>query len=87
MTQVLDNVKPIWKGYTQAQLSDAFDAVANPHDWKAPICVAVPGEHVSIVVAAIQFYTATEPTIELCISNMRYVITSEGYRNGPAGDH
>jgi len=45
----------------------------------------VPGEWVLPVVAAIEFHTATHPTVQLDVNRMRYLVESEGYRNGPAG--
>ena len=79
--------KEIYKGYTEEELSKAFDAVANSDDWKDEIAAVMPGEAVTLVVAAIEFYTATTPKISLNVNTMRYVVTSEGYRRGPAGDH
>ena len=73
--------------FTQAQLEAAFDLLADPDDWKAPIAAWVSGESVRIAVAAIQHFTATDPTVELDTFNMRYLISSVGYRAGPAGDH
>ena len=45
----------------------------------------VAGEDIALTVKAITFFTATVPKIELDIIAMRYLVTSEGYRNGPAG--
>lgn len=73
--------------YTYGELKKAFDAVCDPTDWKAPIMAAMPGEAVNIVVAAIEFFTATNPKVGVAVGTMRYVVTSEGYRAGPAGDH
>ncbi len=73
--------------YTLNQLEKAFEAVQNPNDWKAPICAAVKGEAVNLVVEAVKYYTATVPTISLNTNSMTYLIESEGYRMGPAGDH
>ena len=73
--------------YTLNQLEKAFKAVQNPNDWKAPISAAVKGEAVNLVVEAVKHYTATVPTISLNTNSMTYLIESEGYRMGPAGDH
>jgi hypothetical protein len=77
----------VYQKYTHGELSRAFDAVKNPHDWKAEILASMPGEAVLLVVAAIEFFTATKPTVALNMRTMRYQVRSEGYRAGPAGDH
>ena len=71
--------------YRIDDLRAAFDAVCDPDDWKGPIGAWVPGEAVLEVSEAIRFFTATEPRVELDVKTMRYLITSEGYRAGPAG--
>ena len=77
----------IYEGYTREQLKAAFDAAADPQDWKAEIAAMVSGEMVMLVVAAIKFFTATVPEVKLHVPTMSYYITSPGYRLGPAGDH
>lgn len=74
-------------GYDPEDLEKIFKACANPDDWKDAIFVEVSGELVLITVAAIRFYTATDPRVSLNPDTMRYLIQSEGYRMGPAGDH
>jgi len=73
--------------FTQTQLTDAFNKIKDPTDWKNPICARVKGEAVTLVVAAIQHFTATDPTVQLNQNTMDYIIESEGYRMGPAGDY
>ena len=87
--QILSEIENqvVYKGYTQKELKTIFDAISDPQDWKAPITCLVNGEAVMPVVASIQFFTATEPKISLNVEHMKYIVTSEGYRNGPAGDH
>lgn len=75
------------KGYTVADLRELFDELADPNDWRGPIAATMPGEAVNAAVAAIEYFTATNPTVSLDQRTMRYVVTSEGYRAGPAGDH
>jgi hypothetical protein len=77
----------VYKTYTYGELSKAFDAVKNPNDWKAEIAAFMPGDAVMVVVSAIEFFTATQPVVRLDTRTMRYLVISEGYRNGPAGDH
>jgi hypothetical protein len=77
----------VYKGFTYDELESAFTEAANPNDWRAPISVQCSGEAVLLVAAAIEFYTATSPRVALNTRTMKYVIESEGYRLGPAGDH
>ena len=72
-------------GFTRGQLSEVFDRVCDPNDWRGPIGVWCMGEEVLVVVEAIEFFTATKPQVDLNVDTMRYRITSEGYRMGPAG--
>ncbi len=71
--------------YRIDDLRATFDAVCDAGDWKAPIAAWVTGEAVLTVCEAIRFFTATEPRVELNVKTMRYLVTSEGYRAGPAG--
>lgn len=83
--------KPIYQGFSYPQLKEVFDKAADPDDWRGPIELRCAGEAVTVIVAAIQFFTATEPTVEYSpaakMGTMPFVIRSEGYRAGPAGDH
>lgn len=86
-------------GYTIAEMREAFDSVSDPQDWKAPIeTTATCRAEVDIAVAAIEFFTATKPKVQKAhafaaphkdalvqMATPIYIITSEGYRNGPAG--
>jgi hypothetical protein len=76
-----------YKGYTVADLRTVFDAVCDPHNWKGPLTAVCTGEMVMATVAAIEFFTATVPTVHLNTATMQYVIESIGYQAGPAGDH
>lgn len=79
--------KPVHRGYNYAQLKQAFDSVSDPQDWKGPIAAVMGGEAVNVVVAAIQFFTATEPKVSYNPKTGQFVVESIGYRAGPAGDH
>jgi hypothetical protein len=79
-------VEVVYKGYTLGTLRAAFEAVSDPADWKGPIAATMPGEAVMVAVAAIEFYTATVPTVSLDVRTMTYLVESVGYRMGPAGD-
>ena len=74
------------KGFTIAQLRTIFDQLCDPRDWKGPIFATVLGEGVMPAVAAIEYFTATTPTVALDMNTMTYVLSSVGYRGGPAGD-
>lgn len=87
MQAELDAMVVTDQGYTRGDLSRVFDRIKDPADWKAPILATCPGEAVTVVVEAIKFFTATVPTVSLDTRTMTYVIESEGYRMGPAGDH
>jgi hypothetical protein len=78
---------PGFVGYPLITLKTVFDAVCDPVDWKAPIAVMTWGENVNVIVAAIEFYTATKASVKLNVETMQYLIISIGYRAGPAGDH
>ena len=69
------------------ELTEVFNKVCDQTDWKAPIEVFTTGEGVTTIVRAIEFFTATHPKVALDVRTMKYIITSEGYRMGPAGDH
>lgn len=74
-------------GFFPSELEEAFKRVSDPKDWKGPILASCPGELVTLVVEAIKFYTATVPTVSLNTRTMEFIVSSEGYRMGPAGDH
>lgn len=82
-----DKKEVVYEGFTYGELEAAFTAVHDPEDWRAPIAARCKGEAVMLVVAAIKFYTATVPRVSLNLETMDYIIQSEGYRRGPAGDH
>jgi hypothetical protein len=69
-------------------LKDAFDKVCDPKDWKAPIYKRIMRRDLDVTLAAIAFFTATSAEVVMDIPGRPDVlIESEGYRNGPAGDH
>jgi len=51
-------------GFTLRELKEAFDKVADPDDWRAPIDRVVPEVDLEVTKSAIIFYTATEPMVE-----------------------
>jgi len=79
----------MYRGFIVADLHQMFSLFQDPQDWRAPIAVVVPGESVMMTVAAIEFFTATRPRVTLVqnAKTVEYLIESEDYRNGLAGDH
>lgn len=51
------------EGETRAQLSEAFDAVADHDDWKAPWSAKVHHTYVGRVLRAVEFFHADKPEI------------------------
>jgi len=79
---------------THSELKAAFDKVCNSQDWKAPIAARVKADDVAITVAAIEYFTATTADIleydthgNRIVPKGQFLISSIGYRRGPAGDH
>lgn len=76
--------------YTHGELRCAFDIVANPDDWRAPIGTTIDERFLPVVCAAVNFFTSTDV---VCIardpSHSRIQnaieIRAGGYRMGPAG--
>ena len=77
-----------YRGFTHQQLKAAFDAVADPTDWKAPVDAMVYGGDYGLTHAAVEYFTATTPTGTWEPWNAQgmntWRITAPGYRNGPA---
>lgn len=78
--------------YTRKALEDAFDMVANPDDWRAPIDAHVTTTDIrdgSTIKAAVAFFTGTEATIRLESDvdqeTFELHVTALGYRMGPCG--
>jgi hypothetical protein len=80
----------------QARMQKAFDIVANPLDWKAPIRVqssratwakllSMTGLTHDEILESIAYFTATTATVTEQGDELE--ITAPGYRAGPAGDH
>jgi len=73
-------------------LKKCFDVMADPNDWKAPICAMISPEAWSsaagIIAESIEFFTATKASCSMVETayGYRVVVEADGYRNGPAGD-
>lgn len=95
---VADDLRRRWDevegdGYTHGELRCAFDMVANPDDWRAPVDSVVDARFVELVKAAVEFFTATSATTrpehgrEARRSPVPNPVRvrAAGYRAGPAG--
>lgn len=90
---------PVYAGFTQQQLQDAWDKIRDKEDWKNQVTAPVAIADLSVTVAAVEFFTATRCVISARPSVMGdsydasndpegcYYLWAAGYRNGPAGDH
>ncbi len=71
--------------FTEAQLNTAFDKVADPADWRNPIYEVIDRDAVAVTVAAIQHFTAAAVEVKDLEWNDEFMVSSVGYRMGPAG--
>lgn len=82
-------------GYTHGELRLAFDMVSDPDDWKGPIDSIVTERAVALVASAVGFYTGMAPQTRRMGAHEKrarrspcenpVLVTSPGYRDGPAG--
>jgi len=82
-------------GYTHGELRLAFDMVSDPDDWKAPVDSIVTERAVALVSSAVVFFTGTVPQTRRMGAHEKrarrspcenpVLVTSPGYRDGPAG--
>jgi hypothetical protein len=72
--------------YTREELEKAFEKVHPPDDWKGRVGGFVEDKDLKVTVEAVIFYTATKPEVTPIIPGHLYLVVSEGYRMGPAGD-
>ena len=71
--------------FTQAELEAAFDKVADPADWKNPIYKVVHRDDVHVSVCAVRHFTAASVEVSEMWGD-KFIVSSPGYRMGPAGD-
>jgi hypothetical protein len=77
----------IHDGYTNAELTAAFDKVKNADHWKNPIDATIPVADVDITAKAIEFFTATKASLFRVggiDGKVRMRVTAPGYYAGPA---
>jgi hypothetical protein len=72
-----------------AEMEEAFDAIKDKDDWKAPISALIPMSEFELYADAVMFFTGTRIRVRGHNPEGQGVlfISSKGYRNGPAGDH
>lgn len=78
--------------YSQDELGAAFDRVADPRDWRAPINAVIAPDRRTITACAIVHFTATKPRFTPLgnpgsSAPKMLLVRALGYRAGPAGDH
>ena len=90
-TEKITKVEVNGREYLIADLSETFDKVADPKDWRAPINTTTTFDDIregSKIKAAVEFFTGTTATLRLLASHdMGWTVhvKAVGYRNGPCG--
>lgn len=71
----------VYQGFTRAELSDAFDLVKHPDNWKLPIdtviCSPLSPRQIEAIKAAVIFYAGCRATVSR--SRSRTIIKAAGY--------
>ncbi len=70
--------------FEQSDLEEAFDAVRDRDDWRAPIQAEIQQSEVLIVCAAITHFTGTVAELTNLADGL-VEVRSVGYRAGPCG--
>lgn len=70
-------------GYTQDQLSDAFNAVRNAEHWKNPVDAVIPRDMMDVVGRAVPWFTGTEASFSDTLKPEEVRVTAMGYWAGP----
>jgi len=76
----MDDMVVSTQGYTRKQLSDAFDTIADPSNWKMPITAIVKLNELDVHNEACIFFTGAPLTVEYIQGN-RAAVSSPGYYN------
>lgn len=74
----MDDMVVSTQGYTRKQLSDAFDNIADPSNWKMPITAIVKLDELDVHNEACIFFTGAPLTVEYIQGN-RAAVSSPGY--------
>jgi hypothetical protein len=76
----------IFRGFTEAELSEAFAKVVPADDWRKPIDTMIHPDEYAAIAAAVEFYTGTTLIVAGDDPVTRMVrVAALGYRAGPAG--
>lgn len=71
------------KKFTQAELGEAFEKIADPNDWRTAIDAVVPTSTVSLYRAAVNYFTGAT-LHDVCLGDGNSRIVAEGSIPGPA---
>jgi len=74
----MDDMIVSTKGYTRKQLSDAFDSIADPSNWKLPVTGIVKLDDLDLYNEACIFFTGGPLTVEY-IQCDRAAVSGAGY--------
>ncbi|WP_162814998.1 hypothetical protein [Erythrobacter aureus] len=70
--------RPIFSGFTRNQLSEAFEKVRDPNNWKHPIDKVMPADlDQNLTSAAVAFFAGSETAFEQVPEGVR--VTAAGY--------
>jgi hypothetical protein len=80
------NAQIVHDNFTRGELTEAFDKVADPEDWRNPIDIVIAQADEEITIAAVEFFVGDTPNIVRPLGHPDVIrITSVGYRAGPCG--
>lgn len=74
----IDDMVVSTKGYTRKQLSNAFDTIADPSNWKLPVTGIVKLDDLDLYNEACLFFTGGPLTVEYIEGN-RAKVSGAGY--------
>ena len=78
MNRAMDDMVVSTQGYTRKQLSDAFDIIADPSNWKMPITAIIKIDELDLYNEACIFFTGAPLSVEHTQGN-RAAVSSPGY--------
>ena len=68
----------VFFNYTQEELSQAFDKIKTPGNWKEPIRATIPAEDYELASAAVAYFTGSNLEIT-ANKNNQYTVYAAGY--------
>ena len=73
----------LYKGYTEAELREAFEQIQDKEDWKNPIKAVIKSYEFSKFEAAVEFFTSSQlEIVERGVNQFR--VYASGYYNACA---